>query len=169
MRKRNLTKRPGQTLIEVVIATLIGAMTTVAVFSVVLSSFVSQKKADKKELAAMLLKNAQQTLQAFVSAVPGDANYSPNAGGVWKDSSWALSAGTHDISSLMNTPENIDLRPVDPATGIRETCAVAGGCYFTYTVGNTDCLRGDKLVPSQPTNTDVTTCKTVIFNMKYAD
>lgn len=153
------SKRPGQTLIEVVIATLIAAMTTVAIFSVILSSFVSQKKADKKEAAAMLLKEAQQTLQTFVSAVPNDSNYSPNAGGTWKEPGrWALAGAPapglqHDISSLMTA----ELRPA----GV--TCAAGASCYFTYTVTNLDCLGLGAY------NTDFTSCKQVDFSMKYAD
>ena len=147
-------KRPGQTLIEVAIATMIAAMTTVAVFSVALSSFVSQKKSDKKELAAMMLKEAQQTLQTFVSAVPGDVNYSPNAGGWWQADSlnpaWALSAGMHDISSLMP----IDLR-TDPVV----PCVAGGSCYFVYTVTDADCGFGG----------GNNACKTVSFDMNYAD
>jgi len=133
---------------------MIAAITTIAVFSVVLSGFVSQKKADKKELAAMVLKEAQQTLQTFVSAVPGDANYSPNAGGWWQADSlspaWALSAGTHDISSLMLA----DLR-TDPAV----PCVAGGSCYFVYIVTDADCGFG---IGSNA-------CKTVSFDMKYAD
>lgn len=164
MLKRVHTKRPGQTLIEVTIAIMIAAITTVAVFSVVLSSFVSQKKADKKELVAMLLKEAQQTLQDYVSVVPNDANYSPNPGGKWSaDSSgvWALAAGVHDISSLMNQPANAELRR--DASGAEQTCAAGGFCYLTYTVTNSDCLA------LGAGNTDSTSCKTVLFSMKYAD
>ncbi len=158
MFERVRIKRSGQTLIEVTIATMIAAMTTVAVFSVVLSSFVSQKKADNKEVAAMLLKQAQQTLQNYVTAVPGEPAYSSNAGGRWAaDSSgvWALNAGRHDISSLMNTaaPEITALR------GTLAACAWGTGCYLSYFVTDTNCGFG----------VGANACKTVSFDMQYAD
>ncbi len=146
MLERARTKRPGQTLIEVVIATLIGAMTTIAVFSVILSSFVSQKKADKKEIAAMVLKQAQQTLQTFVSADPNTqilpgVYLAPNPGGRWLDAGWALAAGSHNISSLM---------PAD-------LCATT--CSFVYVVTDRNCGFG----------IGTNACKAVKFDMTYAD
>lgn len=144
-------KRPGQTLIEVTMATMIAAITTTAVFSVVLSSFVSDARADKRDAAAMVIRHAQETLKNYVSAVPTDANYVPSDGGAgrWsKDSSggWALRGATgagftHNIGSLLTgTP-------------------LAGGT-FTYTVINTPCGFG---------NADAQCCKTVRFNLVYAD
>ena len=147
-------------MIEITVSILIVAMTSIAVFSVILASASSQKKGDNKETAAMLLKQAQQTLQIYVSAVPGDANYSPNAGGWWQADSlcpaWALSAGRHDISSLM--PAGLRTDPAVP-------CAWGTSCYFVYTVANLDCLNQ----PLGVTNTDSKSCKNVIFDMKYAD
>ena len=149
-----IRQRSGQSLIEVVLSILITAMTSVAVFSVVLSVSVSQQKADKKEAAAMILKQAQQTLQLFVSAVPSEATYSPNAGGVWSaDSSglWALAAGAHDISSLLTVPPNPVGYPLEGGT-------------FTYAVTNTDCLQ-----QSGVSNTDEKSCKKVVFTLTYPD
>ena len=154
-------RRPGQTLLEIAVAVLIAATTTIAVFSVVISSFVSEKKADKKELSAMMLKRAQQTLQAFVSVDPADPAYSPNAGGTWSaDSSggWALAAGIHDISSLLNTPENLTLRKEASSTAV-QTCVLGGPCYLTYTVTDADCGFG----------TGTRACKTVRFSIKFVD
>ncbi|MDT8286821.1 MAG: hypothetical protein RQ748_06905, partial [Elusimicrobiales bacterium] len=71
--------RPGVSLLEVAIAGLITAMTTAAVFSVVLSSFVSHERADKRELAGLTIKRAQKTLMGYVSAVPGETAYSPGS------------------------------------------------------------------------------------------
>ena len=154
MHKRISGKRSGQTLIEVAVATIIAAITTVAVFSVILSGFVSEKKADKKELAAMVAKNAQQTLQAFVSVDPNDPSYSPNAGGRWSadtSGAWALNAGMHDISSLMNGTA-LQVNPAAP-------CSWGGTCYFVYSVTDTDCGFGN----------GTRACKTVAFSMVYAD
>jgi len=154
--------RPGQTLIEVVIATLIAAMTTLAVFSVVLSSSVSPKKADKKEISAMMLKQAQQTLQTFVSAQPGDPAYSPTSSkgpGIWPadaSGTLALSAGHHDITSLM---------PTELLTNVDGT-SCAATCFFTYDVADDHsaaCVGG-----SLGSATELS-CKTVTFNIKYAD
>lgn len=166
MRKRISGKRSGQTMIEIAVATMIAAITTVAVFSVVLSSFVSQKKADKKELVAMLIKNARETLGTFVSADVTTATActgycAPTANGIWAaDASgvWALSnTRRHDISSLMNGTE-LQVNPPTP-------CVDGGACWFVYTVTNTDCLNEAGGV----TNTDLNSCKTVVFDLKYAD
>ncbi len=157
--------RKGQTMIEIAVATMIAAITTVAVFSVILSSFVSQKKADKKELIAMLLKNAHQTLQTYVSADVSTSDAcggycAPSAGGLWSaDSSgaWALAARRHDISSLMNGTA----LQVDPTV----PCVDGGACWFVYTVTNQDCLNE----PGGVTSTDLKSCKTVVFELKHAD
>ncbi len=154
-------RRSGQTLIEVTMATMIAAITTTAVFSVVLSSYVSDSKADKRDAASMVLKRAQDTLKSYVSALPGDANYVPvSAGGCvgcWSaDSSggWALAAGTHDISSLMNGGNNPVLNP----TG----AACSGGssiCGLKYTVTDNNCGFG----------TGANACKRVAFSLVYTD
>ncbi len=161
-----LGKRSGQTLIEVAVATMISAITSVAVFSVILSSFVSEQKADKKELAAMLLKDAQQTLQAFVSAVPSEAAYTINAGGLWAaDTSgrWALyglpdPGFRHDISSLMNGTA----LQVNPSVN----CVWTGNCSFTYVVidsPSANCING---ILGAGTNN---ACKTVVFSLIFAN
>lgn len=153
MKKR---ARPGQTLIEVVMATMISAITTTAVFSVLLSSFVSDAKADKRDAAAMVLKRAQETLRSYVSAVPTDSTYVPSSGslvGRWAaDSSgaWALRDGTHDISSLVQLP------PLSPAGGPQAT--------LSYTVSSYDCGFGI----GSALNKELA-CKTVTFTLTYAD
>ncbi|MCM2268324.1 MAG: hypothetical protein NDI60_11195 [Elusimicrobiales bacterium] len=143
--------RPGQTLIEVVMATMIAAMTTTAVFSVILSSFVSGAKADKRDAAAMVLRRAQQTLNSYVSAEPWTAAYSAGATpGIWAaDSSgvWALRNGVHDITSLL--------------TG---TSLSGTGASFTYTVASNDCGFGLGPGPNLPY-----ACKTVTFSLIYPD
>ena len=151
-----IRKRAGQTLVEVTMATMIAAITTTAVFSVVLSSYVSNAKADKRDAAAMALRRAQDTLKSYVSALPGDASYSPTTGsgiGRWPadgSGALALSAGNHDISSLVAGPP-LSV-PGTPAT-------------FRYTVTNTfpNCLGLTGVVP------DAYQCKTVVFNLVYAD
>lgn len=150
-------KRPGQTLIEVTMATMIAAITTTAVFSVVLSSYVSNVKADKRDAAAMALRRAQDTLKSYISTLPGDALYSPTTTsgvGRWPaDSSGmlALSAGNHNISSLVSGP------PLTPSGGPAAT--------FSYTVANVNCLS----LPPGPLLTDANQCKTVFFTLGYAD
>ncbi len=157
--------RPGVTLIEVSIAALITAMTSAAVFSIVLSGLVSHEKADKRELAAMVIKRASQSLANYVSAVPSDSTYTPTSspGGVghWAASAtlgWSLrgNAGggvTHDISSLLNGTEL-------QVPG--QTCAAGNAyCFFTYTVVDYDCGLG--------TANTAWACKRVTFNLRYAD
>lgn len=141
--------RPGQTLIEVVMATMIAAITTTAVFSVVLSSFVSTSKADKRDAAAMALRRAQQTLASYVTALPSDAAYSPGATpGRWPidlSGQWALRNGSHDITGLLTgTPLN--------------------GGTLTYTVASNDCGLGLGAFPDYPL-----ACKTVVFTLTYPD
>jgi len=154
--------RPGQTLVEVVIAVLILAITTVSVFSVLFSNSVPQQKADKKEQAALLIRSAQQTLKAYVTAAPDDARFSPNAGGRWAaDASggWALAPGVHDISSLMNgtvlqarTANNLPVNCVFSDRNCTECC------YLIYEVtDNAPGCSGGAFGP----------CKTVTFSMRY--
>ncbi|MDO8805509.1 MAG: hypothetical protein Q7R35_13895 [Elusimicrobiota bacterium] len=164
-------KRPGQTLIEVTIAALISAITTTAIFSVILSSFVADARTDKRDAAAMVLKRAQDTLKSYVSSVPTDANMFPgvvppepakpgapgSTVGHWSaegGAAWALagSAGgtVHNVDSLVAGP---------PLT-------MPGGPLATlrYTVFNTNCLA---LVA--PLNIDANQCKRVVFNLAYTD
>ncbi len=149
-----MRRRAGQTLIEVTMATMIAAITTTAVFSVVLSSFVSDARADKRDAASMVIRHAQETLKYYVSAEPGNAAYVPTDGAVGKWSAdtyngWALRGATgngftHTITSLLNgTP-------------------LQGGT-FTYRVINTNCLGGAIGA------TDANSCKQVVFNLTYQD
>ncbi|MBI4802687.1 MAG: hypothetical protein HY796_09220 [Elusimicrobia bacterium] len=157
------TQRPGQALVEVVIATLIAAMTTMSVFSVVLSATVSQKKADKREAATLVLKQAQETLKSYVSADPlntditpcSDPNkpgspVGPSGIGRWyydTSGTWALSAGVHTITNMLAIPPN----PVGfPLTG----------GSLSYTVSNYNCGFGA---------TDYMACKIVVFTLTYPD
>ena len=147
-------KRPGQTLIEVAMATIVAAMTTTAVFSVILSSFASQGKADKREAVAMVLKRAQETLKSYVSAVPSDPAREPvgpsAAVGIWaSDTSgiWALRDGGHNITSLLaGTP------------------LASGTSSFTYNVTSVNCGFGMGV-----TANNELACKTVVFTLTYPD
>jgi len=159
--------RPGQTLVEVVMATVIAAMTASAVFSVVLSSFVADARADKRDAAAMALRQAQQALKVYVSVAPGDANYSPGSPvGRWlADNSgmWALrgilcasnspaNVGTqHDISSIVASPHPLSPNPATPAR-------------LEYRVCSYDCGFGTGPAPDYPQ-----ACKRVAFTLTYTD
>ena len=126
-------------------ATIVAAMTTTAIFSVILSSFTSQAKADKRDAAALMMKSAQETLKSYVSAVPADGNYVPNGGRWTADSTgvWALSDGIHPITSLLNGTE------------------LQGGT-FSYTVGSFNCGFGFGAI-------NETACKSVTFTLTYPD
>ncbi len=138
-------------------ATMIAAMTTTAVFSVILSSFVGGAKADKRDTAAAIMRRAQETLRSYVSVDPYNSVYSAGplgSPGRWpadNSGTWALRAGPHDISSLL--------------TG---TPLAGAGASFTYTVANSDCLglipAGGDLGPNGEF-----ACKTVVFNLVYPD
>jgi len=150
-------KRPGQTLIEVTMATLVAAITTTAVFSVVLSSYVSDSKADKRDAAAMVLRRAQDTLKSYVSADPTNSAYVPSVSGtgLWTADSlnvWALRGDglVHDISSLVSGPPLTV--PGSPAATLR------------YTVFSYDCGFGLGTPPNYPR-----ACKRVVFNLTYTD
>lgn len=131
-------------------ATMIAAMTASAVFSVVLSSFVADAKADKRDAAAMALRQAQQALKVFVSVAPTDPNYSPGAtAGRWAaDSSgwWALRNGNHNITQLLvGTP-------------------IETGGNFSYNVTSYDCGFGLGSAPNYEL-----ACKQVAFTLTYTD
>ena len=141
-----MAKRKGQTLVEVVVATMVAAMTATAVFSVVLSSQVSGVRSDKREAAAMAMKAAQEQLKVFVTAVPNEIAFSPSAGGHWSidtNGGWALQSGAHNVSHLL------DHMPQLP------------GATLTYTVNNVNCGFG--------MNTETTSCKLVRFSITYPD
>ncbi len=135
-------------------ATMIAAITTTAVFSVILSSFVSDAKADKRDAAAMALRRAQDTLKSYVSAQPGDSSYVPTSGlgaGRWaadNSGSWALRDGSHNISSLVSGPP----------------LSITGAAAFTYTVSSYDCGFGLGSAPNYER-----ACKRVVFNLSYTD
>jgi len=157
-------KRPGQTLIEVTIAALIAAMTATAVFSVVLSSYGSEPRADKRDAAAMVLRRAQATLGSYVSLDPYNPNLLPgllpempaapgSPIGRWAADTtgvWALCARAHDISSLVAGPP-LSMPGYPPAT-------------LTYTVADYDCGFG--LGP--PPHFQYA-CKRVVFTLNYTD
>ncbi|MBU2573394.1 MAG: hypothetical protein KKH28_04885 [Elusimicrobia bacterium] len=167
--------RRGQALVEVTVATLIAAMTTISVFSVVLSATVSQGKADKREAAALVLKQAQETLKSYVSADPLNTNIipgitpvksgspmGPGGAGRWvydTSGAWALAAGGHDISSLLTGT-------LLQAPGV--TCASGQTCSLTYTVTDRDCGFGSGIVGSPAGSVSGnTTCKEVVFTLIY--
>lgn len=161
-------KRSGQTLIEVTMATMIAAITTTAVFSVVLSSYVSDAKADKRDAAAMVLKRAQDTLKSYVSSQPTNANMIPGAippvpgapgaiVGRWSadnSGAWALADGPHDISSLLNGGNNPVLNPGGAVCSYGSSV-----CGFGYTVTPVECGFG----------LGAGACKRVRFSLVYTD
>jgi hypothetical protein len=129
---------------------MIAAITTTAVFSVVLSSFVSDARADKRDAAAMVIRHAQEMLKNYVSAEPTSAAYVPSDGGTgrWsKDAyaGWALHGTVagyeHNIDSLL-------------------TGTVLTGGTFRYRVFNTSCGFG---------TSDAQSCKRVQFFLNYTD
>ncbi len=152
----------GATLIEVMMAAIIASMATTAVYSVVLSSFVSIAKADKREATSLIFKKAQNILKSYVAVESSNSIYDlpgeKNTPGVWEaDTSkkWALAGNVgglrHDISSLLKGT-------VFQPDG--ETCGWGKSCHLVYYVKNTDCGLG---------SADRLACKTVKFELKYAD
>lgn len=136
-----MAKRKGQTLVEVVVATVVAAMTATAVFSVVLSASVSGVKSDKREIATMTVKGVQDQLKSCVSVLPTDGTFSNggNVSGV-TPLGWALSAGLHTVD-LGGGPWT-------------------GGDSLTYLVTDVDCGMG---------TTTETSCKHVQFTFIYQE
>ena len=153
-----MLKRKGQTLIEVMIAAMISAMTAAAIFSVVLSGSTSGVRSDKREAAAMAIKQAQETLKMYVSEKPEEVIaasgilYAPcsvtiapcpaaNRGRWVADTSntWALQTGVHPLNKTLllgNTP-------------------ISNASVFSYTVFPEPCGSF--------------TCKRVVFTLNYPD
>ncbi|HAH30924.1 MAG TPA: hypothetical protein DCL44_01270 [Elusimicrobia bacterium] len=172
-------KRQGQTLIEVCVATIIAATVTMGVFSVVLSGFASQKKADKREMAGLMLKQAQETLKSYVSADPTNSNFtsgtvplvtSPGSPGSpighWPaeqgNTTWALAGALPPGRIHIITPLLIGTPLADAVTGLPAPS-------FKYTVTNVNCLRiGSGIYASVPIN-DSNQCKVVVFELIYLD
>jgi len=143
---------------------MIAAMTTTAVFSVILSSFVSGAKADKRDAAAMILRRAQEALKSYVSVdpttndlFPGSLPARPGApgspAGHWPaefgNTYWALRPGMHDISSML--------------TG---TPLEAAGASLRYTVTDIACLDD---IPTGTAPNYTQACKAVVFTLVYPD
>jgi Tfp pilus assembly protein PilV len=119
----------GVAMVEVIVAIVVAAITSMAIFSVILSAVISQRKADKREAAAMLIQKTAEKLKSYVTAttslpsgfktpesswhLPGDSN-----------TGWALTAGNHDVSSLL--PDALKDE--------------SGKGSFSYTVTNENCL-----------------------------
>lgn len=140
-------------------ATMISAITTTAVFSVVLSSFVSDARADKRDAAAAVMRRAQESLKSFVSVEPYNSAYAPSSGmgvGRWSadtSGAWALRDGRHRIDALAQQPNS----PLAPAG------AAAPQMY--YDVQSYDCMgTGMGAAPDFPR-----ACKRVTFTLIYAD
>lgn len=149
-------------------ATMISAMTTTAVFSVILSSFVSDAKADKRDAAAMVLKRAQETLKNYVSADPTNGNMFPGtapartgspvgssgAVGHWDaepgNTFWALRDGNHSIDSLVSGPP-LTVPGSPPATLSYNVTSYPCGVFTTVSPNNQ------------------ALCKRVIFRLDYAE
>lgn len=155
----------GRTTLEIIAAALIFSMAAVSVFSIRVSNSLPRQNTDKKAQAAMLVKNAQQTLQAFASAEPGDPEYANGAGGRWAaDTSnrWALAEGRHDISSLMN---GTSLQARDdkgaPVPCAYDANCTGNCCYLTYMVidDNSKACAGISGAGNA--------CKTVVFKIQY--
>ena len=156
---RNVTKRKGFTLVEIVIAILISAMVAMATFSIFTSTAVGHKRSTKKELASLAIRMVSEQLKAYVTS--DNSNFLPQRpNNNWRlcnhlnqcdtYNGWALQSGTHNITSFLNT---------DPF--LRELCnGNISNCSFTYTVTNFNCGFGIS---------ETTACKQVVFNLNYPD
>ncbi len=155
-----MKKRKAFTLVEIVIAVLISAMVAMASFSIFTSTMVSQKRSNKRELAAVVLRMVQESLKAYVTSDTDTIKwpYYPSAN--WRFcnhagmcdtyNGWALQSGvSHNITSFLNTEPFLS-----------QLCnGNISNCSFSYTVTDTNCGFG----------TGPGACKTVQFNLSYPD
>jgi len=162
-----MKKRKGTTLIEIAAAVLIAAMTTVAIFSVMLSTSVSNVKADKKEVATMVLKMAKERLNSYVTSDTG-AFLTNKPGTNWRlpgDSNpWALAGQNsapgleHDITSWVNGSASFKLLQ---GTG-------ASFKYYVENVQNANCGLCKNASCTMPGD-DYRACKKVTFKLVFPD
>ncbi|MBI4655426.1 MAG: hypothetical protein HY746_01640 [Elusimicrobia bacterium] len=147
-------KRKGVFLVELVVAVLVAASTSMAIFSVILSSSVSQKRAEKKQRAAMVFKRAQESLKSYVTVETGGTFFTTTPGQGWRlpgDSlSWGLTAGVHDITSWISSDVVLCPQGGSPS------------CRFTYTVTNEGSCSPFGIA-------DNLACKRVRFDLRYSD
>jgi len=156
---KNVKKRKGFTLVEIVVAVLISAMVAMATFSIFTSSAVGHKRSTKKEVAALAIRMVSEQLKDYVTSdnstfLPQRPNNSwrlcNHLGQCDTYTGWALQSGTHDITSFLNT---------EPF--LTELCkGNLSNCSFRYVVSNFDCGFG---------NSETTACKQVSFNLSYPD
>ena len=155
---KNIKKRKGFTLVEIVVAVLISAMVAMATFSIFTSSAVGHKRANKKELAALAIRMVSEQLKNYVTS--DNSQFLPHRPHpLWKlckspdqcdNNGWALQRGPHDVTFFLDT---------EPF--LTELCeGNLSNCRFTYVVENFPCGFGDS---------DTTSCKEVKFNLSYPD
>jgi type II secretory pathway pseudopilin PulG len=119
-----MKKNKGFTLIEVIVAVLVAAMAVVAVFAVIVSTFTSAPKSDKKETAGLVMQQASEKLKGYVvdSTDQLPASIPINLCPVL-DGTSALADGAHNASCLLDN-------------------TVLEGGVLTYTVANITDIGG---------------------------
>ena len=162
----DMKNKKGTTLLEVTVALLIAAITSMAVFSISTSSTVSLIKSDKKELAAMAIKMAQERLKFYVTA--DTATWTgPNNWALQYDTStlnsWALANGTHSIGQWLNGNDGKCNSYTNSFVNLCRDSSGNCSCVFNYTVslGNngSGCGFGGGSFD----------CKKVVFDLRYPD
>ena len=104
-----MNKYKGFTLVEVVVAVLVAGIAVVSVFTVIVSTFTSAPKSDRKETAGLILKQANEQLKAYAARSyaieKGDAlmlsHFPASLTGIC-DETDPMSAGDHDITCLLD-------------------------------------------------------------------
>ncbi|MEF3280173.1 MAG: type II secretion system GspH family protein [Elusimicrobiota bacterium] len=138
-----MKKRKGFTLVEVVVSILISALVAMASFSIFTSSAVSERKSDKREIAGLAIKMAQETLKNYVTsdtslttplAPSGGWRLRDHQGNLDSYAGWALQSGVvHNITNFLNR---------EPF--LTKLCnGNIANCSFTYTVSNINQGFGD--------------------------
>ena len=107
-------RRSGQSLIEVIIATLLVAMITIPIMAAAFSGHQLTAKASNKLQAAADVRRLSEALKAYVVACPykalpsactPDATYPGPAGGI---NSWAVPGDTSGKNAFDEGPHSLD-------------------------------------------------------------
>ncbi|MFA6583770.1 MAG: type II secretion system protein [Elusimicrobiaceae bacterium] len=105
-----LKENKGFSLVEGLIGIVIIGLAVTAIFSVILSSFTSDKKTDSKEESTFILQQASDKLKVYIAAndeMPDNMDASLKSGLCGTDKNKKIvdttpfSKGTHDVSCLL--------------------------------------------------------------------
>lgn len=139
--------RAGFTLVEVVIAVLVSAMMVTAFFSVALTSRMTAGRTDHKQAATQEAKKILELLRNYVTdpagygggwlALPGSGQLPGDTCGCY-----ALQAGIHNVTSLLDSAFVASVDPASPPTMVYTvTNPGSGTCPSTAVFLDGKCVK----------------------------